>query len=90
MILILTNAIVTAYVATGNPCADGHMPQVGITCAVPRNLPLGCRVIIEGHEYVGQDRTAKKFDGRFDLFFAGRAEAIKFGRQKKNVTVITK
>ncbi len=90
MILILTNAIVTAYVATGNPCADGQMPQVGITCAVPRSLPLGWRVIIEGHEYIGQDRTAKKFDGRFDLFFASRAEAIKFGRQKKNVTVITK
>ena len=90
MITVLTNAIVTAYIATGNPCADRKMPRVGITCAVPRGFPLGCKVIIAGHEYIGQDRTAKKYDGRFDIFFPDKKSAMEFGLQHKTITVITK
>ena len=69
MITILTNAIVTAYVATGNPCADGSQPRAGITIAIPRRFALDSKVIVDEHEYIGMDRTAKRFDGRFDLFF---------------------
>jgi 3D (Asp-Asp-Asp) domain-containing protein len=35
--------------------------------ACPRVYPLGTEVVIDGKGYVCLDRTAKKFDGRFDI-----------------------
>lgn len=35
--------------------------------ACPRNLKLGTKVEIDGKTYFCLDRTAKKFDGRFDI-----------------------
>jgi 3D (Asp-Asp-Asp) domain-containing protein len=85
---ILT-AIVTAYVATGQPCADGKYPKVNQTIALPRAYPLGSTVIIQGRRYLGQDRTARRFNGRFDIFVADRTTALNWGRRKLTVTVIT-
>ena len=68
---ILT-AVVTAYVATGHNVAWNHpyphCPVVGLTIAIPRRFPLGSVVEIDGKKYIGEDRTNKKFDGRFDIF----------------------
>ena len=83
-------AVVTAYVATGHPCADGHKPVVGVSVALPRCYPLGSRVCIGGRWYVGGDRTARRFDGRFDVFMGSRAEALKWGKRTMEVVVITK
>ena len=82
-------AVVTAYVATGNPCANGKMPVAGVTVALPRAYPLGSRVEIDGHWYSGEDRTAKRFDGRFDVFMESRAEAVKWGKKKMRVVVVS-
>lgn len=93
MITNILTSVCTAYVATGNNVAWNrpvpHRPVVGLTIAVPRQFPLGCRVIIDGHEYCGEDRTAKRFDGRFDIFMATRNEALTFGKQTKTVIVIS-
>ena len=35
--------------------------------ACPRSLPLGTLVEIRGATYVCEDRTRRKFDGRFDI-----------------------
>jgi hypothetical protein len=35
--------------------------------ACPRSLPLGTIVEIHGNAYLCEDRTARKFDGRFDI-----------------------
>lgn len=82
-------AIVTAYIATGHPCADGHMPVAGVTIAAPRNIPLGSHVVVNGHEYLVEDRTAKRFDGRFDIFMARKTDALNWGRRKLSVTILT-
>ena len=87
MTTIVLTAVVTAYVATGHPCANGKMPAVGHTVAIPRGLPLGTRVLINGHWYVGEDRTAKKFDGRIDIFMASKREAVLWGKQTLTVTI---
>ena len=88
---ILTNAIVTAYIATGNPCADGHYPTVGTTIALPRIYPLGSKVIIGSHVYIGQDRLNKRWpSNRFDLFFPDLKSAKAWGIHKNmRVTIIT-
>ena len=70
-------------------CADRKPPRAGYTIAGPRHLPLGSRVEIAGHTYTLQDRTAKRFDGRFDIYFADHAAAKRFGRQTNTVTIIT-
>jgi 3D (Asp-Asp-Asp) domain-containing protein len=90
---ILT-AIVTAYVATGQPVAwnhpHAHLPTANHTIAIPRRFPLGSVVQIDGCLYLGEDRTAKKFDGRFDIFMSSEHAARNFGKQTKIVTIITK
>lgn len=85
---ILT-AMVTAYIATGSTCADNKWPIVGETIALPRRFPLGSEVIINGHHYKGQDRTALKYNGRFDIFMPTLEEAKKWGKQTLTITIIT-
>ena len=44
--------------------------------------------MVDGHEYVVQDRLAKKYDSRFDVYFASHKDAQKFGLQHHNVVVM--
>jgi len=87
-------AICTGYCAckTCTPghgvTASGNTPVAGRTIAGPRIFPLGSTVVIRGHTYTLQDRTALRYDGRFDIYFARHADALKFGRQTNTVTVI--
>lgn len=52
--------------------------------ACPRRFKLGTRVIIDGKEYICEDTTAKRYDGRFDIW-AGEDYngAIEWGVQEK-------
>ena len=88
---------VTAYCAcarccgkwSGGPTASGKMPQAGVTVAGPRSIPFGTRVLIEGvGERVVQDRLARKYDGRFDVFFASHKEALRFGKRTLKVRIL--
>jgi 3D (Asp-Asp-Asp) domain-containing protein len=83
-------ATITAYVATGHLNAAGHKPIPGISIAVPRSVPLGSQVTINGHTYIADDRTARKYDGRFDIFMDSRKAAIQWGKQTNIVTIRTK
>lgn len=94
---LLEASTVTAYCSChrccgwwgGSKTASGNKPQQGVTIAGPRSLPLGTRVFIEGiGERVVQDRLSKKYDSRFDLFFASHSEAAKFGKKELKVRVI--
>jgi len=53
-------------------------------------VPLGSTIIISNQHYIAQDRTARRFDGRFDIYFAKHADALRFGRRTNNVIVIMK
>lgn len=64
----------TGYVATGNACASGVMPESGVTIA-SNSLPMGTRVYIEGiGERVVQD-TGGMGNGVIDVFVDSTSEA---------------
>lgn len=85
---------VTAYCACKKCCgpyakgitASGKPAVEGITIAAPRSIPFGTRLKIQGVGVrVVQDRLAKKYDSRIDVFFSDHKRALKFG--KKRLTV---
>ena len=90
-------AIVTAFCHCSDCCgpdargvtASGQRPVTGTTVAAPRNVLFGSAVIIGGHRYTAQDRTARRYDGRFDIYFRTHKEAREFGIRKLTVTIIT-
>ena len=74
---------------SGGPTASGKMPVAGVTIAGPRSIPFGTRVWIEGvGERVVQDRLARKYDSRFDVYFADHTEALRFGKRTLKVRII--
>lgn len=90
-------ATVTAYseidTCPNRPCrmANGKIAQIG-DIACPRALKLDTKVEIEGTIYTCSDRTAKKYDGRYDIWTGtgvkGHLEAIKWGKRKLEVKII--
>lgn len=70
--------------------AAGKAPVQEHSIAVPRRYPLGTKVIIAGHTYTADDRLAKRYDNRFDIYFRTHREARKFGIRTNNITIITK
>lgn len=91
-------ATVTAYCACHKCCgkwsaagvtARGTKPRTGFTAAGPRNIRLGTRVYIEGIGVrVIEDRTARRFDGTWEIFFHKHSEALRFGRQQRKITIL--
>lgn len=55
--------------------------------ACPRNIPFGSKVEIEGKIFECQDRMNKRYDNRFDIWFASKTEAKDWGKQVKEVIV---
>jgi 3D (Asp-Asp-Asp) domain-containing protein len=92
----MTNAIITAYCACRLCCgpdaagitACGARPVQGITVAAPRSVPFGTRIWIAGVGWrTAQDRTARRYDGRYDVYFARHADALNFGIRKSRVLI---
>ena len=95
----LLTMVITAYCSCSLCCgknakhgltASGAKPKQGITIAAPRAIPIGSKVIIQGHTYTVQDRLAKKYDSRIDIYFSFHEEAKKFGIRTNQVRIITK
>lgn len=92
------HAIVTAYCACATCCGreggltfSGEKPVKGITIAAPRSVPIGTVVRVKLHvgwkTFIVQDRTARRFDGRWDVFVSTHKEAIKFGKIKTKIEI---
>lgn len=78
----------TAYIATGNPCADGAYPQVGYTVASNDPALWHRRIHIEGYgDYYVHD-TGGMGIGTLDIFVGSYDEAIQFGRRIADVYII--
>jgi 3D (Asp-Asp-Asp) domain-containing protein len=59
--------------------------------ACPRKYKLGSRVIIDGKEYICEDRTAEWVDGRWDVWAGDDyAGAIKWGVRRKQILIYNK
>ena len=92
---MITNLIVTAYCACTICCgpnakgitASGKRPIEGITIAASRQYHFGTKVAINGHVYIVQDRLAKKYDNRVDIYFNRHSDAKKFGIGHYDVTI---
>lgn len=78
----------TAYIATGNPCADGAYPQVGYTVASNDPALWHRRIHIEGYgDYYVHD-TGGMGIGTLDIFVGSYDEAMQFGRRTADVYII--
>lgn len=92
-------ALVTAYCACALCCgsagrlnAASSIPRVGLSIAAPRAVPFGTWVMID-IPGVGRirrrvdDRTASRYDGRWDVFVATHREAIHFGIHRATISI---
>ncbi|MEA3272245.1 MAG: hypothetical protein U9P90_01090 [Patescibacteria group bacterium] len=88
-------AIVTAYNTTeaqcdSTPCigAGGYICDKDYAIACPRNIPLGAWVAIDGKLFKCLDRTALKYDGRYDISFDKDIQAARdWGIQHKTILI---
>ena len=74
---------VTAYSKEEFPdshTASGVWPTPYYTCASD-DLPFGTIVVIDGHEWIVQDRFGAGHFGRLDLFFPTDHECFSWGRR---------
>lgn len=77
---------VSAYTHSGGVMANGKYPYVGAVAS--DDLPLGTTVIINGYTYVVADRFGGGYTDMIDIFVDSEEEAIQFGRQYLDVTVV--
>ena len=75
-------------------CADGNVPREGITVAASRAIPLGTRValtvpnLFTNRVFIVEDRLAKRFDDRVDIYFRSHKRALQFGKHNGTLTII--
>ena len=80
----------TAYIATGNPCADGVYPQVEYTAACNDPKLWHKWVHIDGYgDYYIHD-TGGMSSNVIDIFVGSHDEAIQFGRRSATISIIDK
>lgn len=69
----------------GAPCASGVMPTVNHTVATG-SLPFGTRLMIDGQEYVVEDRGVGEFE--IDIYVATHEEANQRGLYYTDVWIL--
>ena len=58
----------------------------GVTVAADTDvLPFGTVILIDGHEYIVQDRGGAIKGNRIDVYFESHEEALEFGVQYKEI-----
>lgn len=64
--------------------------KAGRSIAASRSIPFGTRVKIGKKIYVVEDRLAKRYDNRIDIYFNTHQEAKEFGIKQIKVEIIEK
>ena len=73
----------------GGNTASGTTPTAGRTIAVdPKVIPLGSKVIIDGHTYIAEDTGGAIKGNRIDMYFTSHQEALNWGIKYKEISVI--
>jgi 3D (Asp-Asp-Asp) domain-containing protein len=67
--------------------ASNKPVRLGIV-ACPRKIAFGTKVEIDNLVYVCEDRTSRRLDGIFDIWFPDRQSAMNFGSQIKSVKIV--
>jgi len=78
----------TAYCATGNPCADGTYPSVGYTVASNDPNLWHKWICIEGYGNYYVHDTGGMSSNVIDVFMGSYGECINFGRRSANIYII--
>lgn len=78
----------TAYIETGNPCADGEYPQTGHTAACNDPALWHKWIEIEGYGAYYVHDTGGMASNVIDIFVGSYDEAIQFGRRNAEVYII--
>lgn len=78
----------TAYIATGNPCADGAYPSAGYTVASNDPALWHKWIEIESYGIYYVHDTGGMSSNVIDIFVDSYDEAIQFGRRSSSVYVI--
>lgn len=61
----------------------------GVTIAAdPKVLPLGTKVLINGHEYTVQDTGGAIKGNKIDVYFDSHQDALEFGVQYKEIYIV--
>lgn len=87
---------ITAYCHCSKCCgksdgitASGVKAVQGVTVATDKSMPFGTKIYIDGvGERIVQDRGGAIKGNRIDLYFDSHQEALNFGRQTKEVTIL--
>lgn len=87
---------ITAYCPCKKCCgksdgitASGVKAIEGITVAMDKSIPFGTKIYIDGvGERIVQDRGGAIKGNKIDLYFDSHQEALNFGRQTKEVTIL--
>lgn len=68
--------------------ASGTIPTEGRTIAADTSvLPFGTVVVIDGHEFIVEDRGGAIDGNRIDIFFESHEEALNWGKQIKTIYI---
>lgn len=78
----------TAYCATGNPCADGSYPQTGHTAACNDPALWHKWIEVEGYGVYYVHDTGGMSSSVIDIFVGSYDEAIQFGRRSAGVYIL--
>lgn len=74
--------------SANNRTASGAKSRQGITVAASRSIPLGTRIYIESVGWrTVEDRLARRFDARCDVYFNRHSDARNFGIKRLKVTI---
>lgn len=93
---VIKEYVITAYCPCVKCCgktdritASGVKAIEGITIATDKSIPFGTKIYIDGvGERIVQDRGGAIKGNRIDLFFDSHQDALNFGRQTKEVTIM--
>jgi len=85
--------VVTAYSSTEDQCdstpfitANNEKVRDGIVAS--NEFEFGQKIMIDNKIYVVADRMNKRYKNRIDIWKFDRAEAINFGKQIKEITLL--
>ena len=93
---IVKEYVITAYCHCVKCCgksdgitASGEKATEGVTAAMDKSMPFGTKIYIDGvGERIVQDRGGAIKGNRIDLYFDSHQEALNFGRQIRQVTIL--
>lgn len=69
--------------------SSGAEAKQGVTVSVdPGVIPIGTKILINGHEYIAQDTGSKVKGNVIDIYFDNHEDAVKFGCKKLDVFIV--